>query len=60
MEVEGSALSIALNYHYVLDCVNAASQDSEVTLELLSSMQPAIFKSYDSINYLYLLMPVRM
>ena len=58
--VEGSSLSIALNYHYVLDCVNAAAQDSGLTLELLSSMQPAIFKSYASINYLYLLMPVRM
>ena len=58
--VEGATLSIALNYHYVLDCVNAASQGSELTLELQSSMQPAIFKSYAQINYLYLLMPVRM
>lgn len=59
-EVEGATMSIALNYHYVLDCVSAASSDSELTLELLTSMQPAIFKSYASINYLYLLMPVRM
>ena len=60
VEVEGESMSIALNYHYVLDCVNAVSTDSDVTLELQSSMQPAIFKSYASINYLYLLMPVRM
>ena len=59
-EVEGESLSIALNYHYVLDCVGAVASDADVTLELLSSMQPAIFKSYSSINYLYLLMPVRM
>lgn len=60
VEVEGASLSIALNYHYVLDCVSAAASDADVTLELLSSMQPAIFKSYAAINYLYLLMPVRM
>lgn len=60
VEVEGESLSIALNFHYVLDCASATSSDADVTLELLSSMQPAIFKSYASINYLYLLMPVRM
>ncbi len=60
VEVEGGSMSIALNYHYVLDCVSAASQDSELSLELLSAMQPAIFKSYAAVNYLYLLMPVRM
>ncbi len=60
VEVEGDSMAIALNYHYVLDCVSAAAADAELTLELLSSMQPAIFKSYASINYLYLLMPVRM
>ena len=60
VEVEGESISIALNYHYVMDCVAAVSSDSDVALELLSSMQPAIFKSYASINYLYLLMPVRM
>lgn len=60
VEVEGETISTALNYHYVLDCVSAAAQDSDVTLELVSSMQPAVFKSYASINYLYLLMPLRM
>lgn len=60
VEVDGESMSIALNYHYVLDCVAASAQDREVALELLSSMQPATFKSYANINYLYLLMPVRM
>ena len=60
VEVEGESMSIALNFHFVLDCVAAVSSGSDVSLELLSSMQPAIFKSYASINYLYLLMPVRM
>ena len=58
--VEGESMSIALNYHYVFDCVNASGSDREITLELQSAMQPGIFKSYGQINYLYLLMPVRM
>ncbi|MDO4807299.1 MAG: DNA polymerase III subunit beta [Coriobacteriales bacterium] len=60
VEVDGQSMSIALNFHYVLDCVTASAQDKEVSLELLSAMQPAVFKSYANINYLYLLMPVRM
>jgi len=60
VEVEGESMSIGLNYHYVFDCVNAAGSQKEITLELQSTMQPGIFKSYGPINYLYLLMPVRM
>jgi len=59
-DIEGNSMSIALNFHYVLDCVNAVSGVDELSLELQGSMQPAIFKSYGKINYLYLLMPVRM
>ncbi len=59
-DIEGADMSIALNFHYVLDCVNAVSGTDELALELQGPMQPAIFKSYGKINYLYLLMPVRM
>lgn len=59
-EVEGAGMAIALNFHYVLDCVNASAGIDELSLELQGPMQPAIFKSYGKINYLYLLMPVRM
>ncbi len=60
VEVDGGSMSIALNYHYVFDCVNAVSDREEVILELQSTMQPGVFKSYAKVNYLYLLMPVRM
>ena len=60
VDVEGESMSIALNYHYVFDCVNAADAKGDLTLEMQSAMQPGIFKSYGKINYLYLLMPVRM
>ena len=59
-DVEGQSLSIALNYHYVFDCVNAVSESSEARLELQSAVQPAIFKCNGKVNYLYLLMPVRL
>ncbi len=59
-DVEGASLSIGLNYHYVFDCVNAVSGTKQLRLELQSSSQPGIFKSNGKINYLYLLMPVRL
>ena len=59
-EIEGATMSIALNFHYVFDCVNAVGNSDTLLLELQGSMQPAIFKAYGKINYLYLLMPVRM
>ena len=59
-DVEGQSLSIALNYHYVFDCVNAVSGSKSLRLELQGSTQPGIFKSNGEVNYLYLLMPVRL
>jgi len=59
-EVVGNSLAIGLNYHYVADCIAAVSGKDEVTLELQDSARPGVFKSYDKINYLYLVMPVRM
>ena len=59
-DVEGQSLSIALNYHYVFDCVNAVSGSKGMRLELQGSVQPGIFKCNGPVNYLYLLMPVRL
>ena len=58
--IDGQSLSIALNYHYVFDCMNAVAGSKTLRLELQSSAQPGIFKSNGLINYLYLLMPVRL
>lgn len=59
-EVEGQSMAIALNYHYVFDCVNAVSDSKEMRLELQGPAQPGIFKVNGKVNYLYLLMPVRL
>jgi DNA polymerase-3 subunit beta len=40
--------------------VNAISDKKELVLELQSNMQPGIFKTNGKVNYLYMLMPVRM
>ena len=60
IEAEGEDVSVGLNYHYVNDCMSAVSDQKEITLELQGDLRPDIFKSYAKVNYLYLLMPVRM
>ena len=58
--VEGQTLTIGFNYHYVLDCMSATSDYGEVRLELQGPTQPGIFKCNGKVNYLYLLMPMRL
>ena len=60
VEAKGESGTIAFNYHYIFGCLNALSTEKEITLELKSYSQAGIFKSYDKINYLYLVMPVRI
>ena len=60
VEVEGEDVVIGLNSRYVFDCINAENHEEEISSELQGSMKPGVFKSYSQINYLYLLMPVRM
>ena len=59
VDVQGESGVIAFNYHYILGCLGVLPRESEVTLELQSYQQAGIFKSYSSIDYLYLVMPVR-
>ena len=44
----------------VLKQMGIDSLDDYMTLELKESMQPGIFRSHTDVEYLYLLMPVRM
>ena len=60
VEVEGPSGVIAFNYHYIFGCLNVLGREKEITLELQSYQQAGVFKSYDKINYLYLVMPVRI
>ena len=58
-DVTGNSMSISLNHHYLSDCLDGVGED-DLTMELTGPMQPAIVKSYGKVNYLSLLMPVRM
>lgn len=59
---EGESITFTLNNRYVQEGINPLLSDNqnEVSLELQDSTQPAIFKAFGEINYLYLLMPIRM
>ena len=60
VEAKGESGTIAFNYHYIFGCLNVLNREKEITLELKSYQAPGVFKSYDKINYLYLVMPVRI
>ena len=59
-EIEGESGVIAFNYHYIFGCLNVLNREKEITLELQDYNRAGVFKSYDKINYLYLVMPVRI
>ncbi len=56
---EGSELSISFNPEYLADGIEAVEGD-EVTLETLDSVKPAVVRSVERSDYLYLLMPIRV
>ena len=60
VEAEGESVDVALNYRYVNDCIAAESGEKDINFELQGPMKPTVFKAYSTINYLYMLMPVRM
>jgi DNA polymerase-3 subunit beta len=56
---EGAELVVAFNPDYLIAGVEAAGGD-EVVLETLDALKPAIVRSSESPDFLYLLMPVRV
>ncbi len=61
IEVEGEGGTIAFKNSFIHDCLSALGhQEKEITLELQSYSKMGVFKSYDKVNYLYLIMPMRV
>ena len=58
-KVTGASTAISLNYRYVFDCLAALRGEKDVTIELRSGREPALFKSTGKVSYVYLLMPLR-
>lgn len=56
---EGSALTVAFNPQYLLEGVDVAPGD-QITLSTIDELKPALVRSVDHPEFLYLLMPVRV
>ena len=56
---EGAELTVALNPEYLLDGLEVTPGD-EVSLETVDALKPALLRSNESQDFLYLLMPVRV
>jgi DNA polymerase-3 subunit beta len=56
---EGTELTVAFNPEYLLDGVGVTPGD-EITLETVDHQKPAVIRSVDGAEFLYLLMPVRV
>ena len=58
-DYKGEDLMVAFNPDYLIDGIDVAP-GSEVMIETLSELKPALLKSSEDPNFLYLLMPVRV
>lgn len=56
---EGEEMTIAFNPDYFVDGIDATSGD-DVSIETLDGLKPAVIRSTESDDFLYLLMPVRV
>jgi DNA polymerase-3 subunit beta len=56
---EGAELTVAFNPEYLLDGLEVTPGD-EVSLETVDALKPALLRSNESQDFLYLLMPVRV
>ena len=56
---EGAALTVAFNPDYLLDGLEVTAGE-EMSIETVDSLKPAVLRSIDSSDFLYLLMPVRV
>lgn len=58
-EYQGEDLMVAFNPEYLIDGIEV-SPGSQVVLETIGELKPALLKSTEDPNFLYLLMPVRV
>ena len=57
--VQGDEVRIAFNYKFLIDFLNTATS-KKITIELLRSDAPAVFKIDGQENFLHIIMPVRI
>jgi DNA polymerase-3 subunit beta len=56
---EGTPLTVAFNPEYLLDGLEV-TMGAEVSIDTVDALKPAMLRSIDSSDFLYLLMPVRV
>ena len=59
INLEGEDIEIAFNSKYILDGIKIIDSE-EITMDLVSSVNPCIIKPEDDENYTYLILPVRL
>lgn len=56
---EGGDLTVAFNSQFLLDGIDVLTSE-DITIETVDPLKPAVMRSTESTDYLYLLMPVRI
>ena len=60
-KIKGPELSIAFNYRFILDFLNAIpDEEEEVILEFNDALSPGVFKIASDPSWLHIIMPVRI
>ena len=59
IKLDGEDIKIAFNSKYILEGIRIIDS-SEITMDLVSSVNPCIIKPSDDENYTYLILPVRL
>lgn len=57
--IEGNPISFSMNYQFILECCRSTTHADEMTFEIVDSFQPIVIKSFGTMNYQCLLIPLR-
>ncbi|MGB9882949.1 MAG: DNA polymerase III subunit beta [Microgenomates group bacterium] len=58
-QIEGEPIKIAFNYRFLIDFLNHTSS-KRIIIELLRQDAPAVFKIEENLDFLHIIMPVRI
>ena len=58
VKIEGEPANLLLNFHYVLDCLNAIDSE-KVNLKIINDSSPALVIPESDPSYVYLVMPIK-
>lgn len=59
VHIEGAPVQFSMNYQFITECTKSCTNKDEITFEIVDNMQPIVVKSFGTINYQCLLIPLR-